>query len=363
MKKIKVMFYINGIYGGGAERVMTNLASSFAISGNDVILVTSFYRENEYELNPYVKRISLEETEIKESWIKRNVSRVLKLRKLCKKEKPDVLISFMAEPNYRALVSTIGLPVKNIISVRNDPDYEYGGCIGKFLGKYLLPIADGCVFQTEDARKWFPEKLQRKSKIIFNMVKEDFYQTTYSPLQEHIVACGRLEKQKNFDLLIEAFTVVVKKYPKATLHIYGEGSLKEELQEKIKKNGMDKKIRLMGATQDIPQVLSEAAVFILSSILEGMPNALMEAMAVGVPCISTDCPCGGPKVLIEPGKNGILVKNNDLAEMINAIELMLQNPDEAYLMGQRAKERANMFKGQFIIQAWQEYMEKTIQRT
>ena len=117
-----------------------------------------------------IKRYSLEKTEIKQSKVKRNISRILKLRRLCKKEKPDVLIAFMGEPNFRAIVATIGLSVRTVVSVRNDPNREYAGLIMKFVGKYLLPMADGCVFQTEDAKQWFPVRMQRKSTIIFNAV-------------------------------------------------------------------------------------------------------------------------------------------------------------------------------------------------
>ena len=293
----KILFYINSISTGGAERVIVNLANYFAENNYESVIVTSYYSAHEYSLCPSVIRLSLEKEELQQSRIKRNLSRVKILRGICKKEKPDVLVAFMKEPNFRAILATRGLHIKTIVSVRNDPNIEYAGAEGKFVGKVLLPLVDGCVFQTEDAKKWFPRKLQNKSKIIYNAVKEDFYKVERKPQKGEIVTCGRLTNQKNHAMLIDAFAEVVKKIPYATLKIYGEGNLKETLQKQIDNLGLQNKVFLMGVTENVAKALETAELFVLSSDFEGMPNALMEAMAVGVPSISTDCPCGGPKEL------------------------------------------------------------------
>lgn len=158
----KILFYINTIVRNGAERVMTNLANQCVTEGYEVVFVTSYSVLNEYKLEKSIHRFNLESKEAKQSFIKRNYLRVLKLRKICKEEKPDILISFMAEPNFRSILATLGLKTKVIISVRNDPNVEYRGKLFKLMGKILLPLADGCVFQTHDAKKWFPQKLQSK---------------------------------------------------------------------------------------------------------------------------------------------------------------------------------------------------------
>lgn len=356
----KLLFYINQLYSGGAERVMSNLASMFSTHGYQVVLVTSFRENGEYALHSNVKRLSLEDSEIKQSFLGRNVSRIWKLRNICKKEKPDVVISFMGEPNFRALLATKGLPTKTLISVRSDPRLEYAGLVRGFLARHLLPTADGCVFQTKEAKRWFPVKLQEKSRIIFNPVKERFYQTQYRPVLGRIVSCGRLEKEKNYAMLVDAFTKTRERHPKSQLFIYGEGSLREKLQEKIKECGIEGNILLMGATDDIPKVLSEASIFVLSSITEGMPNALMEAMAVGVPCIATDCPCGGPRMLIDSGENGILVKNNDATALAEAMERLMNNPAEAAALGARAKERALEFRQERVFEEWKGYVDELL---
>lgn len=356
----KIMFYINTIKRDGAERVMTNLASQFADDGYDVIFVTSFRTNGEYLLSEKIKRYSLEKTEIKQSKVKRNISRILKLRRLCKKEKPDVLIAFMGEPNFRAIVATIGLSVRTVVSVRNDPNREYAGLIMKFVGKYLLPMADGCVFQTEDAKQWFPVRMQRKSTIIFNAVKQEFYRVERKPVDQLIVTVGRLSKQKNQKLLINAVAELKDDYPELKLRIYGEGVLENELNNLIMEKGMDGVISLEGQALDVPLKLSEADIFVLTSDYEGMSNALMEALAVGVPSIATDCPCGGSRMLICNKENGILIPVGDKSSLVRAIKELLDNPVKKKLISENAKYSAEVFSENVIYMQWKKYLEKVI---
>ena len=355
----KIMFYINAINGGGAERVMVNLAKYFSENGYDTLLVTSFRDTWEYPVADSVKRLSLEEQEIKQSRLKRNLSRIFKLRKMCKEEKPDILVSFMEEPNFRAILATRGLPVKTLVSVRNDPNKEYAGKLGWFVGKALLPMADGCVFQTSDAQTWFPKRLQKKSRIIYNAVKEEFYQVERTPVRGEIVTCGRLTEQKNHKLLIDAFAKVQKNYHYATLKIYGEGTLREKLQNQIDSLNLNEKVFLMGATNDVAKALQTADLFVLSSDYEGMPNALMEAMAAGVPCISTDCPCGGPRELLGESATDLLVPVND------PIKLTTKLMD--YLRGELpqagiTKETAERFRPNLVNERWKNFVDELIGR-
>lgn len=358
---MKIAFYINAIHEGGAERVMVNLASNFADSGNKIILITSFKDDWEYPYSNNIKRYNLEKSKNNCSKIRRNYLRIKKLRKILKLESPDCIISFMAEPNYRAIIATIGLKTKVIISIRNDPNKEYSGIIGKILGKKLLPLADGCVFQTKEAQKWFPMKLQKKSKIIYNAVKKDFFEIKRNIVKNRIVTCGRLEPQKNHKMLINAFTIVLKQHPQAKLFIYGEGKSKEELSTVISNNNIKRNVFLCGNSNNIPEVLKTAELFVLSSDFEGMPNALMEAMAAGIACVSTDCPCGGPRELIKDKYNGYLVPVNDSTKMANTIINALNNPKKTIEIGTQAKSDAyNYFFPEKIIKEWYEYIKNIV---
>ena len=353
---MKIAFYINAIHEGGAERVMVNLANAFVNKGDEIILITSFKDTWEYPYSDKIKRYILGVKPTKNSKFKRNIIRVFELRKILKEEKPDCLISFMAEANYRGIIASLGLNNKVIISVRNDPNVEYRGAIGKVLGKFLLPLADGCVFQTLDAQKWFPKRLQKKSKIIYNAVKDEFFNIERNVEKNTVVTCGRLEKQKNHKLLINAFEIVLYKHPDARLLIFGEGSLRHELEDLIKNKNLNRNIKLCGNSNDIPKMLSNAEIFVLSSNYEGMPNALMEALAAGVPSISTNCPCGGPEMLIKNHENGILINVGDIFELSKSISYLLDFKKISREIGYRAKKRALEFKSNKIYNEWYEYI-------
>ena len=357
---VKILFYINTIQRGGAERVMVNLANQFDKDGYIVVFVTSFRTKGEYILNKSVKHISLEKVKNERSKIKRNVSRIFKLRKICKSEKPDIMISFMAEPSIRSVLATVGLPVKNLVSVRNAPEQEYAGKLLRFCGKVLLPFANGCVFQTEDAKKWFPRKLQEKSKIICNAVAPDFFSIVRKPVKNCVVTCGRLEEQKNHIMLLKAFKNIIKSYSDAKLLIYGEGTLKSKLENYLYKNGIQENILFKGVNNKVQEALSEADIFVLSSDYEGMPNALLEAMAMGIPCISTDCPCGGPKMIMKNGENGVLVPVGDGEMMENAIIRLFKDDNLKNSLGDAAKKQAKEFAPDIVYKQWESYVLKIV---
>lgn len=360
MAQKTLLFYINAINGGGAERVILQLAKHFADAGYRSVLVTSFVDAgNEYPVPENVTRLSIEQEQIKQSRLMRNLSRIRALRKICKREKPAAVISFMREPNFRAILATLGLPVKTIVSVRNDPSREYAGKLGRFVGKLLLPMADGCVFQTEDAKVWFPERLQKKSAVIMNDVKEEFFHVVRNSTGD-VISVGRLNRQKNHALLIRAFAKIAHKYPGRKLLLYGKGDLHAELSQLIEQLGMAGRICLQGATSDVAGALSKAGVFVLSSDYEGMPNALMEALAAGVPSISTDCPCGGPKMLIEHEENGLLIPVGDEDALAEAMDRLLSDPAYAEKLGAAAREDAKRYAPEVIFQQWQEYVESVL---
>ena len=227
---------------------------------------------------------------------------------------------------------------------------------GRLLGKYLLPLADGCIFQTEQAKHWFPERLQNKSRVIPNAVKPVFFEVDPQPVPGRVITCGRLHPQKNHKLLIDAFLDAAADIPEAELLIYGEGELRQEMEAYIAEKCEAQRVKLMGNTSDVPGVLANAACFVLSSDYEGMPNALMEAMAAGVPCISTDCPCGGPEMLIENGKSGLLVPVGDRDALTAAIRKVLTDAEAAQQLGKEARSAAENFLPEKIFAQWRQYL-------
>ena len=353
---MKVLFYINTLGRGGAERVIANLANQFSENEHDSILLTSYYRENEYELNDRVKRLCLEDYIVKSKFrLHKNLKMIYYLRKLIKKEQPDIVVSFTKEPSVRSIIATGSLHTKTVISVRNDPVVNYSGIINSIIAKYIYPKSNGCVFQTPDSQSYFKKKLQSKSKIIPNQVANIFFDTVREDT-DYIVSIGNLYSDKNHLLLINAFENILKEFPNEKLHIYGKGDLEEELTNIIKEKGLEESIYLMGSTDDVPHVLSKAKLFVLTSNHEGMPNALLEALAVGVPSISTDCPCGGPKSVIVPGESGFLIPVNNQIELENKIKLLLQDENLSSYIGENAKKKANEFRPDVVFKVWEEYL-------
>lgn len=356
MENKTLMFYINAIHDGGAERVLLQLAGRFAAAGCKVLLVTSFVDDWEYPVPPGVERLSIEGRQLEQSFLRRNLSRIKALRRLIKQHRPAALISFMAEPNFRAILASRFLPVKTIISVRNDPAREYGGRLGRLLGRWLLPMADGCVFQTGQAMAWFPRRLQRKSRVIMNQVDGKFFTVPAEKPEGFVMTAGRLTGQKNQAMLIKAFAAIAGSVTDE-LRIYGEGELRGELEGLIASLGMEGRIKLMGASRDMPGVLADTKLFVLPSDFEGMPNALLEAMAAGRCCISTACPCGGPEAVIEPGLSGCLIPVGDEKALREAMLSLLNDRDRRADMAAAAKARAGMFSPEEVFGLWRDYVD------
>lgn len=353
---MKILLYTNILSDGGAERVMANLANCFAGKGHTVIQVATYVTPNEYPLAANVKRLNLETAPGGGNAVTRNIRRISALRRIIRTEDPDVVIGFMREANFRVILASLGLRAKTIVSVRNTPAIAYEGCAGKLIARWLLPIADGCVFQTKDAREFFPPRLQQKSAVIPNAVRESFFSTQRLPERHRIAALGRLTQQKNYPMLIQAFSKVTETLPDAVLQIYGEGELSREIDGLISQMGLQDKVKLMGRTNDVQKVHETADLFVLSSDYEGMPNSLMEAMAAGVPVISTDCPCGGPKTLIENGKSGLLVPVGDADVMADAILRVLSDDALKAKLAAGAKEGARKFAPEIINDQWEDYL-------
>lgn len=352
----RILFYINTLQRGGAERVMTNLANQFSLHGYDVLLVTSFGEENEYPVEPSVQRENLFPAHIDGGFFKRNYVLTIALRRKIKEFQPDLVVSFMREPNFRAVLANAFLKSKCVVSVRNDPNREYTGVVNRILAKLLFSFCNGIVFQTEDAKQWFPKRIQKKSSIILNQVDDGFFEARHQGERHHIVTAGRLQPQKNHALLIRAFAELAAN-TEDQLIIYGEGELRPQLEALIDALKLRGRVLLPGATAHVIDAIKSAKIFVLSSDYEGMPNALMEAMALCLTCISTDCPCGGPRTLLRDGENGFLVPVGDQTALREQMDSLLKMDEKALeQIGQAARETAADFRGDIIYQTWEHYL-------
>lgn len=353
---MKLLFCFDSMNKGGAERVIANLSNEF-IKKYEITLVATRSDKPMYELDNNIKYLSLDEKIKVKNLLLKNIKRIRKLRRIIKEEKPDIILSFLPTPTYRLMVSKIFTKNKVIISVRNDPNVEYNKWFKKLLVKILYTRANGFVFQTEDAKEWFSKKIQKKSVVIPNPINEKFICEPFKGEREKtIVTVGRLNEQKNHELLIKSFNEIVKKHSDYKLKIYGDGYLREKLEKLIINLNLKEKAILMGMTDDVKNSIYKSGIFVMSSDYEGMPNALLEAMALGLPCISTDCPIGGPKYLINNYDNGILVKVKDKNDLVNSINYMIEHKEESTKMGINANKICKKLNPKIINKNWEKYI-------
>ena len=349
---MKILFYINVLSHGGAERVISNVATMMSKRGHQCVLATSYPLENEYRLGEDVVRYNLSQYPIN-NFILRNFSLTFKLRSLLKKEKPDILVSFMAEPNFRACFASFFMNVKTILSVRNDPNREYGGVLNSILAKSLFLVSDGIIFQTNDAINWFPKRIRRKGHIIINSVDESFYKVSVAHNCSGIVSTGRICQQKNHRLLIEAFAKIADRVSD-DLTIYGEGDC-SKLKIIAEERGVSERVHFPGLIDDVANTINHYKVYALSSDYEGMPNALLEAMAVGLPCISTDCPCGGPRMIFNGKMKEFLTPVGDSDALAEKLLILLSDKAIRDRHATNCKREADKFRPEVINDQWEKY--------
>lgn len=356
---MKVMFCTSSMGKGGAERVISILSNDF-VKNNKVSILINTDKNIAYELDKKINIITLDKKYYKNNLI-RNIYRISQTKKILKKEKPDIIVSFLPMPSFRILIANKKTKIPVIISDRNDPKQEYKSKLSNRLMNWLYPKASGFVFQTNEQKEYFKNDIQQRSIIIFNPINDSFLETKDISIEEKenvIINVGRLVPQKNQRMLINAFAKVSKKHPQYKLKIFGDGPLKEELQEQINKLNINNKVFLCGIADNIKEELEKAKIFVLSSDYEGMPNALIEAMAVGCAVISTDCPCGGPKELIKSKENGILISLKNEEELVKNIDDLIANEEDIKVMGKNAKKIKDMLNTDSILNQWKNYIKE-----
>ncbi len=362
----KIVFHLNCLEQGGAERVVTNLAHQFSSEGYQVIIATEWIGQNEFQIDDKIERVhvGLRDGDEKKGRSLKFLLRVLYLREFMKKEKPDILIAFGQRANYRALMSAVGIKCPVLISIRTDPVGHYDAFSDKVQIPLLFPRAAGCVFQTEGARDFFSPKFQKKSRIILNPI-HDKYIGRDKPTErtKTVVHASRIEDFKNQLMLLQAFIKVHERHPDYELKLYGgdsgDGTI-ELLKACITDYNAESFIHLMGASDSLETEMNDAALFAFSSDWVGLPNALMEAMALGLPVVATDCPCGGPRTIIEHEVNGLLIPIKDQKALEEGMNRLIENPEFAEKLGEQARKLADRANSKAIFLQWKDYINDII---
>ena len=355
--KIKALFVIPNMGSGGAERVVSILSNQFVNSGHPVGIIYFLDRTSDYVLSDSVERIYFCDTAEKKTG---TLSRIKEFRKLIlglSESCVPVLIPFHDTCLKYCVMSTALTRIPVIACERNNPFIKGNSALSKFKSGIAYRLSDMCVFQTDGAKQYYPASVKNKSRVINNPLDLSFIGNWRGTDSKKIISVGRLEAQKNQALLIDAFSDVVKSFPEYILDIYGEGSLREKLQDQIDILGLTGKVNLCGLTDKIGEVMSESRLFVLSSDYEGMSNALIEAMAAGVPVISTDHPCGGARALINSGENGVLVPVGDRAALTSAIKGSLLDPSGDERKAKEALKIRDKLSAEATAEKWLEVIE------
>lgn len=397
-----IVFVVGNYKNGGVPMRTTNLANEFSKKGyTSTILVTKDISENVFfERHKNVDLVSLKEYASKHSEndiVKHNKRKIDFKIRLLKKiryiskyipaldkilareirglRRSESLASFIISnpdciyiPFGVSYFETVyyaakGTNCKILYAERNAPELEFPSDTSdkKHIFKMLSKI-DGAVLQTKDELKFFGDTI-KNAVVINNPVKANLPEPYVGERKKTVVSFCRIAKQKNLPLMINAFIEFHKVHPEYTLEIYGntveqiEDDLKQEYIEMISSLKADEYIKILPPRADVHSVIRDCAMFVSSSDFEGLSNSMIEAMAIGLPCVCTDCLGGGAREVITNGENGLLVPMNDVAALANAMKKMAEDSELSENCSRNAAKIRGELSAETIAGKWLDVIE------
>lgn len=355
---MKLLFINTNIGYGGASKMIVWVANQCAKNGHDVTFLT--YRDSEIRqaVDSKVKVIhkQLESIDGKGNALKS----VYWIHCFIRDNRFDIGVAFLSPSMLRLAFAAKGTRMKLLFSHRADPYHitaskSYKSKVISWLNNWAFRQADGYVFQTQIAQAYFDDAIQKRSVVIPNPIRPmKRTMDRKGNIRKSFVAVGRLDlKQKRQDIMIEAFNIISQKYPDFKLEIFGDGEDEQQIKELASSNS---NIYLMGKTSDVVAAFQNALASVLSSDFEGIPNALLESMSLGVPSISTDCSPGGAAMLIRNKENGLLTPRGDAKALAEAMEYIILHPNEAEAMGKTGMEVNQLYDEDVISVKWQSFI-------
>ena len=363
---MKILFLVSSLNTGGAERVATTLASAWVERGDDVTLVSTYPKRGEcfYPLNPGVKLVWIADLlNAAGNPVSVTAAKLRLMRKLMRDQQPDVVISFLTNVNVMALLAHWGLKVPVIVCERTNPAAATNsGAVLKLMRRVTYPWADMVTVQADSSVEPFRRMVPgiRRLEVVPNPLPPALLEREPPSAKtqggKKLVAMGRLVPAKQFDVLIESFARVAAQQPDWNLTIYGDGPLRDVLLSKVAGLGLQSRIALPGRSNTPWDGLSKADAFALSSAVEGFPNALLEAMALGLSCIAFDCP-SGPAEMSRQGRDALLIPLGDTAAFTQGLLCLMEDAALRAELGQRAAVSVrNRYALPRVLERWDEIM-------
>lgn len=346
---------------GGAERVIAQLLAGWVGKGVCCTLISMNPAPMFYTIPEQVTHIPI--PEFSDNPVRNKLKKYIHLRNVLKDRNPDVVLSLPEEIGIYAGLFLLGIGIPVVISERNNPWVMPYKKITRLLRRLVYPFARGLIFQTGQAASFFPKSQQKKGIVLPNPLDLSRLPEPYTgERSKTVVGAGRLEEQKNFPLLIRAFAEFHKTHPEYSLTIYGEGQKRPELERLAGQCLPAGSWSLPGKVEDLPFRISRCGIFVLSSDYEGVPNVLIEAMAVGTPAVSTDCAPGGAASLLHSDENGLLVPVGDIHALAEGMAYLADHPSEASAMAEKALAVRTTLNAEKVTADWLSYLGKCAAR-
>lgn len=362
MSSKSIVLYLADLTKGGTQRVAVNLAEYLHSRGHRVTLATTYQLENEYTHSDGISRVLTDAPAdmLGKGRIADFRTRLGCIRKAFLDANADIVLSFIGKNNMMAILATENTSIKCYVAVRGEPTEEYYSRALRMISKTLFVRADGVILQTRRSMEYFPGFIRKKCVVLKNPINPAFMDDNdRTNINRTVVSVGRVDENKHQIMLISSFISLANDYPDWKLIIYGDGDCRPALQKKAAEfNALagEERISLPGTVTDVREHIRNAGIFVLPSKTEGMPNALIEAMSLGIPCISTDCPCGGPAELIEDGKNGYLIGVDAEEELTQKLRLLMSDEQLGRQLGDRASEIKTRLNPLNVDPVWEEYL-------
>jgi GalNAc-alpha-(1->4)-GalNAc-alpha-(1->3)-diNAcBac-PP-undecaprenol alpha-1,4-N-acetyl-D-galactosaminyltransferase len=342
---------------GGAERVLSTMASYWAAKGHEVTLLTlADVGSDFFKLHPRVHRLGLglvadAPNAVRALW--NNIVRLSRLRRAILATRPNVVISFITQVNVLTLLSLAGTRVPVVVSERTEPAADPVGGVWRGLRRLVYRWARAVVVQSEEvranAKAWAPGAVVR---VVPNPVaRPSGVSARAEQASPVVISAGRLVLYKGFDVLVRAFARCAPHHSEWRLCIVGDGPEHQSLAQLAQQLGIAERCEFPGRASDLAPVFARAALFVLPSRYEGFPNVLLEAMAHQLPAVSTDCP-SGPRHIIEEGVDGLLVPVDDVDALATAMDRLMGDPVERRRLGERAGGVTERFGVDRVMAMW-----------